>query len=235
MKKISIIDKIVYGVGEGLTVFGLLMFLFLPMISVSATVLSSSSVASSVTIIDFLKAIEFNTESEVFVITIVILALFVLTMILALVAIINLIIALTARTDMKCSTALTFAILGVLASIAMFVAVNIYISSVAASLSSYVTVSTGWVGSLIVCGISLLIPIIYANAVRPNIKFASDGDDYSSDVAPVSEGEKKEKARSSALQRELDVVEAIRAYKRLLDEEAITLEEYDKKKSELLK
>lgn len=236
MKKV-ILDKIVYGVAQGLAIFGLLMFLFVPMLSVSITVLSSNTAVASVTIIDFLGSIEFDSGNTALAMDIVILAMFVLTMILALVAVINLIVALTSHSEMKGSATLTFAILAFLFSLAMFIVINRYIAQntlenlsdyISEYLSDYITVSTGWIGSLIVCVVALLIPIIYINAIRPNVKFAAD--DEEAQPKNTSVGKK-----NSAAHSDMDTIEAIKAYKQLLDDGAITAEEYEKKKAELLK
>lgn len=234
----NLIDKIVYYIAQALTAFGLLMFLFLPMISVSASVYGITSSVSYTFIDAMSSSSEMSDSMSSFGVSVegdssgvVLLVLFIIAMCIAAITLIYMLVTLITKKGFKPAVAICLLAVATVVSLVMFIICNVEISSAVSQLkeligdSSYLSfsysITTGWIGSLIVCVISLAIPFVYGYIVKPNLKTAPAEE---AAAAPVEQPKADE----------MSTAEALKAYKQLLDDGAITQEEYDKKKSELL-
>lgn len=229
MKNIALIDRIVYSVAQVLTAFGLLMFLFLPMITVKVSVYGLSTTVSA-TLIDAMSQSSELSEAGINMegdgSGVVFMVFFIIAMCIAALEILYIIITLITGKNVKFGAVIGLAAAATVVSLALFIICNIEIADALGELgeyASYFDVSTSWVGSLIVCAVSLVIPLIYGFAVKPRLS-----------AAPIAEtAEVSEPQVNATANDEMAIVETLKAYKQLLDDGAITQEEYDNKKKEL--
>lgn len=238
MKYESILDKVIFSVAQVLTVFGLLMYLFLKMLSLSAY---DGGYSVSYTMIGLVGLNGFFQTSYLGLFI-----FFIVAMLFALADIICLIVRLASGKEMESGFHIAMSSVGVIIAIIMLVSLNIINGDNGMSSSAtYVLVRTDWGWPIGVCGAGVVVVAVYLAikySLKGNSKEEVPVDETPAETPEESEDVKKDVEESAAknvkespAHDDMTIIELIRAYKQLLDEGAITQEEFDKKKSELLK
>jgi len=223
MKHESILDKIIFSVAQVCTIFGLLMYLFLRMFTAT-----SDGITMGFSLITLIG----NAGSEFFKSQYLgLFIFFVVAILFAIADFICLIVRLASKDEMGIGFHIGMSSVGVLISIIMLVSLNILNGSV-----GYVNFGTEWGWAIGVCSAGVIIVAVYLT-VKACIKDKPEAE--LSDHPEVKPSEEKAPAKEAATVKEpavddMTIIELIRAYKQLLDEGAITQEEFDKKKSALL-